>query len=148
MGEIIAFDKLINKKHAKHGCLDYDKLDYYLGMLDIQKGVLTELYILTEDFLREIGYNPGLFELDEETVRHSLSADLVEFMAGGEECLDVSYKAVIDGVEYRTLASAMAYGESVQMDINLYKFEGGEWLAYTADRYWVEGPGPDFFSYS
>ncbi len=148
MGEIIAFDKLTNKKQAKHGCLDYEKLDYYLDMLDIQKAVLSELYIMTEEFLREIGYNPELFELDEEIIRQSISSDLVEFMAGGEECLDVSYKAVIDGVEYRTLASAMAYGERVQMDINLYKFEDGEWLAYTTDRYWVEGPGPDFFSYS
>ncbi|MCR5602772.1 MAG: hypothetical protein K6G27_03610 [Lachnospiraceae bacterium] len=145
MGEIIPFKKLINKKTVQHGFLDFDKIDHYLDMLDIQRGVLTELHILTERFLRDLGFQPELFELDDNTIRRSISADLVEYMEGGEESLDVCYKATIDGVEYRTLASSMADGENVQMDIDFFKFADGEWLSYMGNDSWSRGPGADFF---
>ncbi len=145
MGKIISFNKLINKKRVQHGVLDFERIDHYLDMLDIQKGVLTELYIMTEAYLKELGFQPELFELDEDIIKRSISADLVKFLDGGEESLDICYKAVIDGVEYRTLASSMADGENIQMDIDLFKFADGEWLSYLGNDSWGRGPGADFF---
>lgn len=107
-----------------------------------------ELFQMTENYLKDIGYNPSDFVLDEDYVRDLLSTDMVEFMEGGEAVLELSFKAEIEGVVYRTLASAQSfYEDKSEMEVMLCKedTEIGELVVFVKDGQWDRGPGDDFF---
>lgn len=74
-----------------------------------------------------------------------MAADFMEAIEEGEETLSISYASAINGINYRTLAIANIYKEQVEIEVNIYKQSGEEWLIYDGSTRWIEGPGKDFF---
>lgn len=140
MGRVLSFEQLAQKRSMPKGHLDYDKLDKYLEMLEVHREVLEELFIVTEDELKANGFNPRDFELDEESAHRYVSADLVEFMDGGEESLEISYDGVIDNSVYKTVAHAEIQNNAVVMYVDIMKLDGREWLIKVGND-WEKGPG-------
>lgn len=144
MSKVISISQFKKKPVKKFGYLESAGIEKYEDMLDIQRGIIEELYLETEAFLREIEYPIEQFSLDDKSARDFMSADLVEAFDGGEEALCISYIAHIDGTEYRTLATAEIDGEEIEIHVELYKKSDNEWLIYSGDD-WERGPGEDFF---
>ena len=145
MSKVISISQFRTKPAKKFGYLESAGIEKYEDMLDIQRGIIEELYLETEAFLRESDYPIDKFSLDDKSARDFMSSDLVEAFEGGEEALCISYVAHIDGTEYRTLATAEIDGEDIEIYVDLYKKSGNEWLVFAGDGNWNRGPGEDFF---
>lgn len=146
MGKIIGFDTVRNApKNRKGGLLNYARIAEYKDLLEVYVCLMDELFINTEEMLRELHFDPRLFTLVEDSAKMFLSADLLEFYSGGEESLYLSFEATIDNVLYRTYAATWCDGsDMLDFEYMLLKWDGTEWLAYS-DRGWERGPGADFF---
>ena len=144
MSKVISISQFKKKPIKKFGYLESAGIEKYEDMLDIQRGIIEELFGETEAYLREIEYPIDKFFLDDKSARDFMSSDLVEAFEGGEEALCISYVAQIDGTEYRTLATAEIEGEEIEIYVELFKKVGNEWLIFAGDDIWERGPG-DFF---
>ena len=147
MGKILDLSNYKKNKSIVKGALDRTQLNKIIEMLDLKRKIAEELFYMTEEFLKEVGYNPADFAPDEDYTRDFVSADMVEFMEGGEAALDLSYFADIDGVRYRTWANAQSmFNDKTEMEVMLLKLDNdnGEWLVLAGDK-WDRGPGQDFF---
>ncbi len=148
MSKVIPFSQIRKTKEKKiYGYLESAGIEKYEALVEVEAGILEYLYVETEAFLKENGFDVKQFTLDEHSAREFLAVDFMEALEGGEEELCISYIAHIDGVEYRTLAQADFVGENeVEFDVNIYKrADDGEWLSYEGKDCWVEGAGKDFF---
>ncbi len=145
MGKVVDFESILkDSKKLKRSKLDYESLDHYRGLLEVQLGIMDMLFEETEELIRENNFYPEVFTLVEDSAEHFLTADLPEFFDGGEESLDLSYETVIGGVRYRTYAVASVYGDIVSIDSMFLMWDGTEWLVRSDDE-WERGPGADFF---
>ena len=147
MGKVLDLSNYKKNKDIVKGILDRTQLDSIVEMLDMKRKIVEELFYMTEEFLKEVGYNPADFTPDEDYTRDFVSADMVEFMEGGEAALELSYVADIDGVRYRTCAQAQSmFNDKTDMEVMLLKLDddSGEWLVLAGDK-WDRGPGQDFF---
>lgn len=142
MGKVVRFQDLKRKNNSK--LLNYEELDEYIGLLEIKLCLMDELFLETESMLREYKMDLGQFELDKSYAERMLNADMIEFKDGGEETLELSYSATINGETYRTFASASCYNDIVKFDCMLMKWDGQEWLVRSGEE-WGRGPGSDFF---
>ena len=145
MSKIIPISRFKKNPAKKVGHLESAGIEKYKDMLDIQRGIIEELYLATEAFLKEIDFPADRFSLDDESARNFMSSDLIEVFENGEEELCISYIAHIDGTEYRTMAAAEIDGEDIEIYVELFKKSGDEWLIYAEDGTWERGPGEDFF---
>lgn len=147
MGSVMDLSNYKKNKSIIEGELDRTQLDSIVEMLDMKRKIVEELFYMTEEFLKEVGYNPADFTPDEDYTREFVSTDMVEFMEGGEAALELSYVADIDGVRYRTWAQAESMcNDKTDMEVMLLKLDddSGEWLVLSGDK-WDRGPGHDFF---
>ena len=147
MGKVLDLSNYKKNKSIVEGALDRNQLNNIVEMLDLKRKIAEELFYMTEEFLKEVGYNPTDFTPDEDYTREFVSADMVEFMEGGESALELSYVADIDGVRYRTWANAQSmFNDKTEMEVMLLKLDddSGEWLVLAGDK-WDRGPGQDFF---
>ena len=147
MGKVLDLSNYKKDKAIIKGVLDRTQLDSIVEMLDMKRKIVEELFYMTEEFLKEVGYNPAEFTPDEDYTREFVSTDMVEFMEGGEAVLELSYVANIDGVRYRTWAQAESMlNDKTDMEVMLLKLDddSGEWLVLSGDK-WDRGPGHDFF---
>lgn len=145
MSKIIPISQFKKNPAKKVGHLESAGIEKYEDMLDIQRGIIEELHLETEAFLKEINYPIDKFSLDDVSARNFISSDLVEVFENGEEELCISYIAHIDDTEYRTLATAEIDGEDIEVYVELFKKSGDEWLIFAEDGTWERGPGEDFF---
>ena len=145
MGNVISISKYRNARTNRISSLEYAGVEKYEDMLDIQRGLIEEMYQETERFLKDNKFHVEKFKLDEESARSFIIADLIKAFSGDEESLSLSYKATIGGIEYRTLAEAHFEGETVVIEVSMYKKDGSQWLVYVDMDIWEEGPGEDFF---
>ena len=147
MGKVLDLSNYKKNKSIVEGALERTQLNKIVEMLDMKRKIAEELFYMTEEFLKEVGYNPTDFTPDENYTREFVSADMVEFMEGGESALELSYVADIDGVRYRTWANAQSmFNDKTEMEVMLLKLDNdnGEWLVLAGDK-WDRGPGQDFF---
>ena len=145
MNKVVFMSQFKKKSIRRFGYLESVGIEKYEDMLDIQRGIIEELYVETERFLRKVDFPVNEFVLDDKSAREFISADLVEAFEGGEEALCISYIASIEGVEYRTLATAEIDGEDITIYVELFQKAGNEWLVFAGDNQWERGPGEDFF---
>lgn len=145
MGKVYSFLQLKAAKTNKNCYLEAAGIEKYEEMLEGIYAILDLLYTETESFLRDNDFPIDQFVLDENSAKAFLSADYMEVFDGGEEELSISYIANIGDIEYRTLATAQIDGENVETEVNIYKRDDNEWVAFDGDDIWVEGPGEDFF---
>ncbi len=148
MGTVLSFSQIKTPKDKKiWGYLESEGIEKYEDLLDLERAILEMLYIETENYLKDNHFDVRKFKLDEQSAKGFLSSDYMEALDGGEESLSISYIAIDNDVEYRTLAQAVFLEEEqVILDVNIYKkTDEGEWLCYVGENNWVEGPGKDFF---
>lgn len=142
MSKVININTYRNKK--KHsGQMDYDATAAVKDKFEIAAALIDELFLCAEECIRESGFDPSAFTLNEESAKGCLYTDLNEFFAGGEETLSLTYEAVIGGIRYAVVSDACADSDEVEFNTVLVKWDGEEWLEY-ANGSWHQGPGPDF----
>ena len=136
-----------SKKNSenKYGYLESKGIEKYDVMLELQRYIIKQLYLSTDTYLRKNGFPVSEFVLDDKSARNFLSSDFNKALEGGDESLSISYIAHIDGVEYRTLAYAEIYGETIDFSVDLYKKLNDEWIIYSSDGSWIRGPWEVFF---
>lgn len=146
MNKVVSFNKIKKEKTRNiFGYLESQGIEKFEDLLMIKKGILDLLYSETDIFLRENRFDLKAFSLDEKSARDFMSADFMEAVEEGDETLSISYAADINGINYRTLAIADINEKQVEIEVNIYKQSGEEWLIYDGSTRWIEGPGKDFF---
>ncbi|MCD7762444.1 MAG: hypothetical protein LUI14_04450 [Lachnospiraceae bacterium] len=142
MEKIVSFDSIRKKKSVQGTFLPYDDLDYYNGLLVVQTGIMEELFLETENMLRELGYDASVFSLDKKSAEEFVRTDMNAFAAGDMENLYLIFSADIQGVQYKTYSVANCDNGEVEMETMLLKRDDelGEWLFYDGDS-WQQGPG-------
>lgn len=83
MSKILNFKDFKRRKASINGSLDNNHLEKIMEILEIEQEIVEELFQMTEKYLKQIGYNPSDFVIDDDYVRELLSADMIEFMEGG-----------------------------------------------------------------
>ncbi len=78
MGKVLDLSNYKKNKSIIEGALDRTQLDSIAEMLDMKRKIVEELFYMTEEFLKEVGYNPADFTPDEDYTRDFVSADMVE----------------------------------------------------------------------
>ncbi len=66
MGKVLDLSNYKKNKSIVEGALDRNQLNNIVEMLDLKRKIAEELFYMTEEFLKEVGYNPADFAPDED----------------------------------------------------------------------------------
>ena len=142
MSKVISISSYRKQKtHPKQ--MDYESTWAIKDKFELASCIIDELFLAAEECIRDCGFNPADFSLDDKAAKSCLSTDLNEFFEGGEEALELTYTANIDGTRYAVVSDASVEGEDVLFNTAFVKWNGREWLEY-ADGRWGQGPGSNF----
>ena len=133
-----------NIKEVMHSnCLPYDSTDRLRDRFELCSYMISELHIIIEKAITKTGISPSEFRMSQKAENETLSLNISELFAGGEESLQMTFEAMIDGIRYAAVGDATIIGENVSFDCVVVKWNGVEWLAYENGD-WISGPGNDF----
>ena len=133
-----------NIKEVMHSnCLPYDSTDRLRDRFELCSYMISELHIIIEKAISKTGISPSEFHMSQKAENETLSLNISELFAGGEESLQMTFEAMIDGIRYAAVGDATIIGENVSFDCVVVKWDGVEWLAYENGE-WSSGPGNDF----
>ena len=99
MSKVVSINQFKKTPIKKFGYLESAGIGKYEDMLDIQRGIIEELYLETEAFLKDIAYPLDKFFLDDKSARDFVSSHLVEAIEGGEETYPqlIDYTQIVHG---------------------------------------------------
>ncbi len=146
MGKIVniqEFKSRIDKGNPRSKSLSYEATGRLIDKFELCSCMITELHLIIEEAISETGLNPGEFHMSQKAENEVLSLNISELFAGGEEALQMTFEAMINGTRYVAVGDAAISGEDISFDCIVVKWNGVEWLVYE-DGSWVPGPGSDF----
>ena len=132
-----------NIKEVMHSkFLPYDSTDRLRNRFELCSYIISELHIIIENAISKTKISPSEFRMSQKAENEILSLNISELFAG-EETLQMTFEAMIDGIRYAAVGDANIIGENVSFDCTVVKWSGVEWLAYETGE-WIQGPGNDF----